>query len=287
MTDWLRLQATFPRERAERLANAMESSGALAVTLENAGEEDYYDTALPGEPLWALQRVTGLYPGDADADALARSLEEAFPGLKLHAGQLADQDWERSWLEHFHPVEVGRRLWVCPSWLEPVDEEAVNLRIDPGLAFGAGTHATTRLCLEYLSGMELDGLAVIDFGCGSGILAIAALLLGAQHATGVDVDPRALEASLENARRNGVEARFAVAEAEGAEAADVVVANILAPTLVELAPLLTALVKPGGVLLLSGILEGQREEVESRFRRSFRFTCRQREEWLLLAGRRK
>lgn len=282
--DWLHLQSTATREQAEMFSAAMEASGALAVTLENAGEDDYYDAALPGEPLWDLQRVTGLYPGRADEQKVVEELQTAFPALTIQSKRLADQDWERIWLENFRPIEVGRGLWVCPSWLEPIRKEAINLRIDPGLAFGSGTHATTRLCLKYLSQADLDGKGVIDFGCGSGILAIAALKLGARRAAGIDLDQRALAASVENARRNDVGNRFFTCTPALAEPAELVIANILAATLVELQPMLSGLVKPGGTLLLSGILEGQQEEVESHYRKSFRFERRQQEEWMLLNG---
>ncbi len=208
-----------------------------------------------------------------------------------HVEEIADQDWERSWMDNFQPMRFGRRLWIVPSWHAAPEPDAVNLLLDPGLAFGTGTHPTTALCLEWLDGQELAGRQVLDFGCGSGILAIAALLLGAERAVGTDIDPQALEASRDNASRNGIEpARFPVylpADLPQRQA-DVLVANILAGPLVSLAPQLTGLVRPGGLLALSGILAEQAEEVRAAYSAHFDLDpTAEREGWIRISGRRR
>jgi ribosomal protein L11 methyltransferase len=198
------------------------------------------------------------------AEVLAGFPEELLQGANQRVEILEDKDWEREWMQHYRPMPFGRRLWVCPSWLEPPDPTAVNLLLDPGLAFGTGTHPTTALCLGEMDGMELDQTSVVDYGCGSGILAVAALRLGAVRALGVDNDPQALVATRDNAGRNGVPVAALEVALPGAfdhdswsHSADVVIANILAGPLVELADTLLGFLKPGGTLLLSGLLESQ------------------------------
>src|SRR5690606_25394554 len=202
--------------------------------------------------------------------------------------EIADQDWERSWMDNFKPMRFGRRLWIVPSWHEAPEPDAVNLLLDPGLAFGTGTHPTTALCLEWLDSQGLDGLQVIDFGCGSGILAIAALLLGADRVTGTDIDPQALEASRDNAQRNQLADErlplYLPADMP-AEPADILVANILAGPLVSLAPQLTGLVKPGGRIALSGILAEQTEEILAAYRDAFELDpVADKDGWLRVSG---
>ena len=206
---------------------------------------------------------------------------------------LEDQVWERAWIEHFQPMAFGKRLWIYPSWAEVPDDGSVVLRLDPGLAFGTGTHPTTALCLEWLDAQNMQGKTVIDYGCGSGILAIAALLLGAQSAIGYDNDPQALTATKDNAEQNhcAEKLQMKLVETKGEtirEQADVVLANILAGPLRELAPLIAPLVKPGGDLVLSGILAEQAEEVMAAYRTlGFGFeTPAIREEWVRLVAKR-
>ena len=211
----------------------------------------------------------GLFDGTADAGALRAALDAALDGGgALRIEPLQDQDWERAWLEHFRPMRFGRRLWVLPGGqtAELADGD-VAVELDPGLAFGTGTHATTALCLDWLGSLDLAGRRVIDVGCGSGILAIAALKLGAAGAVAIDHDPQALLATRENAARNGVADRLTVlgADAPPPEPADVVVANILAGTLIELAPQVEAMVRPGGLLALSGILAEQIDDVAAAY----------------------
>jgi ribosomal protein L11 methyltransferase len=262
---WLQLRLDTRPEQVETLEQLMLATGAVAVTMEDNADQPVLEPGVGETPLWVQTRLTGLYPADtAMAEVLAGFPEELLQGANQRVEILEDKDWEREWMQHYRPMPFGRRLWVCPSWLEPPDPTAVNLLLDPGLAFGTGTHPTTALCLGELDGMELDQTSVVDYGCGSGILAVAALRLGAVRALGVDNDPQALVATRDNAGRNGVPVAALEVALPGAfdhdswsHSADVVIANILAGPLVELADTLLGFLKPGGTLLLSGLLESQ------------------------------
>ncbi|GMG85709.1 50S ribosomal protein L11 methyltransferase [Biformimicrobium ophioploci] len=287
---WLQLRVDTNRDDAARIEAAMLFAGAVSVTLQDNADQPVLEPALGETPLWDATRVTGLFDADIDTrvtEARAAShLCEPLPNARWE--QLEDKDWEREWMEHYHPIQCGERLWVCPSWREPPEADGVNLMLDPGLAFGTGTHPTTFLCLGWLDGAPLAGKTVLDYGCGSGILGIAALLLGAERAAGTDIDPQALLASRENLRRNGLaEDRFPVYLPQDLPQAenDIVVANILAGPLVELAPDLIRQLKPGGRLCLSGILQSQAEAVKSAYRNWIDFDPDGvREEWVRLSG---
>jgi ribosomal protein L11 methyltransferase len=289
---WRRLKLTAAGSQADAIAELLDAHGAVAITTADAGDQPLFHTPGADSGLWDRVVVTGLFPADTSVDTVARSIEEALAapvGLRWEVDELADQDWERSWMDRFEPMRFGRRLWVCPSWHEPPEPDAINIIMDPGLAFGTGTHATTSLCLEWLEEHPPRGLEVIDYGCGSGILAIAALKLGARRATGVDIDLRAVEVSLENAARNDVADRFEGLPPDGLDAhasCDLLIANILAHTLTRLAPRLKALVRPGGRVLLSGILADQVDEVRACYTDAFVFDVRLREDWALLVGTR-
>jgi ribosomal protein L11 methyltransferase len=266
---WLQAHVHTDSAHAAQVEAALAAAGALSVTLLDAADEPVLEPA-PGEaPLWAQIRVTGLFDGAADADGLRATLDAALDGGgALHIEPLQDQVWERAWLEHFRPMRFGRRLWVIPGGqTADLADGDVAVELDPGLAFGTGTHATTALCLDWLDSRDLAGRRVIDVGCGSGILAIAALKLGAAGAVAIDHDPQALLATRENAARNGVADRLTIlgADAPPPEPADVVVANILAGTLIELAPQIVAMVRPGGLLALSGILAEQASDVGAAY----------------------
>lgn len=290
---WLQLTLEASRHTPEQLEEALLEAGALAVTLQDAGAEPVLEPA-PGEtPLWSRTRVTGLFDARTGSHTLRESLRQALGSdavAECRAELLQDRDWVRVWLDDFHPLRFGRRLWVCPTGQIPLDPAAVNLRLDPGLAFGTGTHPTTALCLEWLDGADLQAKTVIDYGCGSGILAIAAVKLGAARAWAVDIDPQALLASRQNALHNGVAERIAPA-APGdlpAVAADILLANILAGPLAALAPRFSTLVRPCGRLVLAGILVQQAAAVQAAFQPWFSFaTRRQREDWVLLEARRQ
>lgn len=276
---------------------ACEDTGAIAVTLADAGDAPILEPAPGATPLWPTIALSALYPDATDPTALVAALRAALerPALEIRFESLADRAWEREWLKDFHPMRFGRRLWICPGGQSPpadaVGTDApVIVWLDPGLAFGTGTHPTTALCLEWLDGAELAAARVLDVGCGSGVLAIAALKLGATEAVAIDIDPQALIASRENAARNGVEGSLAVRAAEQAwdKDYDVVLANILAEPLIELAPRLAAAVRPAGWLVLSGLLPAQGEAVASACRPWFDMApARERDGWVGLVGRRR
>ena len=291
---WLQLRLDTSREESESLEDLMLASGAVAVTLEDNADQPLLEPGVGETPLWNEIRLTGLYPADADmAEVLSHFPEETLARGNWRQEILEDKDWEREWMKHYQPMRFGQRLWVCPSWLEPPEPDAVNLILDPGLAFGTGTHPTTSLCLAQLDGMDLDGTTVVDYGCGSGILAVAALKLGAATVLGVDNDPQALDASRDNAARNGIAPeRLPVAlpgqydSAAWAGRADLVVANILAGPLIELSGTLLGFLRPGGQLLLSGLLETQAGRLcEHYSARTDTQVAATREGWVCLLGK--
>ncbi len=299
---WLEL--TLPCTEAEeaRYQTALEDVGALSVTLMDANAEAPDEQAIfePGvgeTPLWREMTLTALFPVDAAPERILAALDAFDPELDLHGAvfrEVQDQDWERAWMDQFRPMRFGRRTFIVP-WNQALPPEAqaqdaAVVRLDPGLAFGTGTHPTTALCLEWLDGLELAGARVLDFGCGSGILAIAALRLGASEAVGVDNDPQALTATRDNAERNRVADRLTVhlPEDEPAHTYPVVVANILASALDALAPLLASRVAPGGRIALSGILAGQEDELLARYREWFdELRLATREDWVRIEGVRR
>ncbi|MFT4519579.1 MAG: ribosomal protein L11 methyltransferase [Halioglobus sp.] len=266
---WLQLRLDTQSDRVEALENLLLASGAVAVTLEDNGDQPVLEPGVGETPLWHQTCLTGLFLADADMDqVLERIPENLLQGTNRRIEILEDKDWEREWMQHYQPMQFGNRLWVCPSWLPPPDPHAVNLLLDPGLAFGTGTHPTTELCLRELDSLQLAEKTVVDYGCGSGILAVAALKLGAKLALGVDNDPQALTASLDNAQRNDISSKaFHVTKPEDVERdvwsqqADVVIANILAGPLMALAPTLLEFAKPGATVMLSGLLQSQAAEL--------------------------
>ncbi|MEN0107244.1 MAG: 50S ribosomal protein L11 methyltransferase [Pseudomonas sp.] len=290
---WLQVRLAISPEQAETYEDALLSVGAVSVTFMDAEDQPIYEPDLGTTPLWSRTHLLALFEADVDEANLLAHLTLLTGGtLPDHqVERIEDQDWERSWMDNFQPMRFGQRLWIVPSWHAAPEPEAVNLLLDPGLAFGTGTHPTTALCLEWLDGQELNGVEVLDFGCGSGILAIAALLLGAKQAVGTDIDPQALEASRDNAGRNGIDpARFPLYLPEHLpqQQAEVVVANILAGPLVQLAATITALVEPKGRLALSGILVEQAEEVRAAYADAFELDpTAEKDGWVRISGRRR
>ncbi len=296
---FLELSLTARLEQQPRVEEALEDLGALSITLRDADAETPDEQAIfePGVgelPLWPTITLNALFDEHADRRGLAAALGELLPWLEpdqLDFRVVEDQDWERVWMDQYQPMAFGRRLWIYPWNIEPpADDERVVVRLDPGLAFGSGTHPTTALCLQWLDGLELAGKSVIDYGCGSGILAIAALKLGAASAVGVDNDPQALIASRDNAERNGVAERLALflPEDHDSEPADVFVANILAGPLGELAPTFAAAAKPGAPFAISGILDGQQDELLQRYAKWFDALCVDMQDgWVRISGRRR
>lgn len=290
---WLQVRLAITPEQAPTYEDALLEVGAVSVTFMDAEDNPIFEPELNTTPLWSHTHLLALFEADTDSNALLAHLQLLTGGaLPEHqVEEIADQDWERSWMDNFKPMRFGQRLWIVPSWTDAPEPDAVNLLLDPGLAFGTGTHPTTALCLEWLDGQPLHDCNVIDFGCGSGILAIAALLLGAPQAVGTDIDTQALEASRDNAGRNGIApARFPLYLPADMpqEAADVVVANILAGPLVALAPQITRLVKVGGRLALSGILAEQAEEVRAAYAADFNLDpTASKEGWVRISGVRR
>ena len=296
---FLELSLTARLEQQPRVEEALEDLGALSITLRDAdaetpGEQAIFEPGVGELPLWPTITLNALFDEHTDRRGLAEALGELLPWLEpdqLDFHAIEDQDWERVWMDQYQPMAFGRRLWIYPWNIEPpADDERVVVRLDPGLAFGSGTHPTTALCLEWLDGLDLAGQSVIDYGCGSGILAIAALKLGATSAIGVDNDPQALTASQDNAERNGVAERLALflPEDHASEPADVFVANILAGPLGELAPTFAAAAKPGAPFAISGILDGQQDELLARYAEWFdALRVDTRDGWVRISGRRR
>lgn len=257
---------------SEVVETALEELGAVAITYSDAADQPIFEPPLGTTPLWDNTLVTGLFTEDFDSAVIETVLNTSL-GLQsnqLKMSVLDDQPWERSWLEHFEPLQFGKKLWIVPSAYEPPDPDGINILLDPGLAFGTGTHPTTALCLEWLdqNAAAITGSSVIDYGCGSGILAIAAALLGASEVLGTDIDPQALEATRDNAERNAVANKIKLElvpdnDTNAPAAADVLLANILAGPLQELAPQLVPL--STGPIVLSGILAEQLDAVSAAY----------------------
>ena len=282
----------LPGAELERIEDACVRLGAIAVSLFDAGDEPLLEPG-PGEtPLWQSVRLRALFTESVDPDLTAATIA-AVLGLapaRIAVEHVEDRVWEREWLKDFRPMRFGRRLWVVPAGQQPEGHAAALLELDPGLAFGTGTHATTALCLEWLDAHVQGGERVLDYGSGSGILALAALKLGASAAVAFDIDPQALIATRENAAKNGLGGKITVAERAGRIAGpfDIVLANILAGPLVELAPRLAPMARTGGDLVLAGLLERQAAEVAQAYRPWFDIgPAAEREGWTLLAGRRR
>lgn len=265
---WLNVAIETSATHAEALADALMAAGAISVSIEDALAGTALETPQFGEPgsapapLWELSRVTALFE---PADDLPARVSAALAACGITAtpsfAPVAEQDWVRLTQSQFEPIRISDRLWIVPSWHEPPDPTAIHLELDPGLAFGTGSHPTTRLCLEWLEANVAPGCSVLDYGCGSGILGIAAKKIGAGEVVGVDIDPAALAAAAENAQRNRVALRLAHSSEPLTQTFDRVVANILTNPLMLLAPLLTAHLAPGGRLALSGVLESQAQQV--------------------------
>lgn len=274
---------------AERACHAL---GAIALSLSDAGDEPLLEPA-PGEtPLWRETRLGALFAESAEPALIAATLTAVLglPDDAIRCERVADRVWEREWLRDFRPMRFGGRLWVCPGGQQAPDPAAIVLELDPGLAFGTGTHATTALCLEWLDAHLAAGSTVLDYGCGSGILALAALRLGAARATAFDIDPQALVATHDNAARNALAGRLTIAQRAGTIAGpfDLVLANILAGPLRALAPELAGHCRPGGAVLLAGLLDAQATEVAEAYGPWFDIeTAARRDGWTALAGRRR
>ncbi len=290
---WLQLRFQITGDKLDQVESWLEDLGVLSVTLRDAEDEPLFEPPPGALPVWSNIKVEALFPAEADPAAIHAELSRRL-GREPQAWSsemLQDQAWERSWMDQFEPMRFGERLWIVPSWHEPPDAEAVNLLLDPGLAFGTGTHPTTALCLDWLDRHPPVDAKVLDFGCGSGVLALAALKLGARQLVGVDIDEQALVASRDNVARNGIDPdRLTLYLPDDFPAAgqyDLVMANILAAPLIDLADKLVSHIRPGGEIILSGILQEQADSVMAAYAPAVRFTdIRQREDWVFLHGKR-
>ncbi|MGP9801997.1 50S ribosomal protein L11 methyltransferase [Rheinheimera sp. NSM] len=288
---WIQLRVSTTEEKAEQVSDMLMGWGAQAVSFLDAHDTPIYEP-MPGEVIyWTNTVVVGLFDAEHPMDKVVKQLQQVSffkDGVDYKLEQLEDKDWEREWMDNFHPIKFGNRLWVCPSWRDIPDPTAVNVMLDPGLAFGTGTHPTTALCMQWLDATIQSEQTVVDFGCGSGILGIAALKLGAKRVIGVDIDPQAIEASSANAKRNNVEGRIELYLPKDQPSnfqADVVVANILAGPLAELKQVISAYVKPGGQLALSGILASQAQSVIDAYSDEFSFDpIAVQDEWVRLSA---
>lgn len=300
---WLELTLTLHARDQDRIEAALEELGALSITLRDADAETPDERAIfePGvgeTPLWSMIVMDVLFEAITDRGSVLQVLIDRVPELEpaqIAFRDVADQDWTRVWMDQFKPMQFGRRLWIYPWNIEPpADDESVIVRLDPGLAFGTGTHPTTALCLAWLDGLELRDKNVIDFGCGSGILALAALKLGASSVIGIDNDPQAITATIDNAERNEVADRLKVFLPDQFDrdamrsSADALVANILAGPLGELAPQLASFVKGGGKLALSGILREQADDLVVRYAEWFDdLLVTTQDDWVRISATRK
>jgi ribosomal protein L11 methyltransferase len=290
--DWRQFTMKLDSLEADAVEQIFSRHGAHAVTFGDAGDNPVLEPA-PGEtPLWSDTKITGLFAEDADLRLLRQDLLQSFGLDELPENQISsleDRAWEREWLKEFRPMSFGDNLWVSPHGMDVPDERAIIVWLDPGLAFGTGTHETTALCLEWLARIDLNGKRILDVGCGSGILSIAALKLGAASADGIDIDAQAITASRRNAADNGVgdQLRLSMDPAEFSGEYDIVIANILAGTLIELAANLSKRTMHGGVIALSGILSEQVEDVSGAFVDWFTLDPpASRNNWARISGRR-
>ena len=292
-TDWIQIKLRTTNQSADTIAELLEQLGAMAVSYTDAEDSPILEPK-PGERrLWPNTEVTGLLEQGTDPKPILAVLKQLLGDhIPMVATTLEDKNWIRAWMDQFKPLKFGQHLWICPSWLSVDEKDSVVVMLDPGLAFGTGTHPTTSLCLSYLDSLDLKDKDILDYGCGSGILAIAALKLGAKSATGVDIDEQALIASKENAKRNGVEDKLQLVMGTDKKLDlpqfPITVANILAGPLAELEPIIASLTQSGGKLALSGILTEQADSVIEAYSKDFVMNkVKDLDGWALLTGTKK
>ena len=296
--NWLQIHITVQQSQVEICESLLLSLGAVSVTLDDAEDQALLEP-LPGEtPLWDKVIVTGIFQQDEeqplDADALCQFIASQIEHTAIRSEVIEDQAWERAWMDYYEPIQVADNLWIVPEWLEAPNPEVTNIKLDPGLAFGTGNHASTFLCLQWLAGLDLKNKVVIDYGCGSGILGVAALLLGAKYVYATDIDPQAVLATKQNAELNGVADRLWVGLPEEFEAhyqdkTEILVANILAKPLMMLVETFYNLTVPNAQIALAGLIEEQIEDVKAAYAPYFEITGQQmrEENWCRLSGHRK
>ena len=296
---WLQIHITVSQAQVDFTETLLSSLGAVSVTLDDAENQDLLEP-LPGEtPLWNKVIVTGIYAQEDDEEidvaALETFIATQMPDAPLHYEFLEDQAWERTWMDAYEPIKISEKFWIVPEWMQPPESDAVNIKLDPGLAFGTGNHASTFLCLQWLGKTDVKDKIVIDYGCGSGILGVAALLLGAKKVYATDIDPQAVLATKQNAELNGVLEKLYVglpeefnAEFKG-QKADIHLANILAGPLMSLAEEFSTLIKSEGEFALAGVIQEQVSEVSNVYSAFFDvLEVETREEnWCRISGKRK
>ena len=291
--DWIQIKIRTTNSFSDAVAELLEQLGALAVSYTDAEDSPILEPKPGQRRLWPNTEVTGLLDKGTDPEPILAKLKAILGDhIPMAATHLEDKNWIRAWMDQFKPLKFGSHLWICPSWLKVEEENSVVVMLDPGLAFGTGTHPTTALCLGYLDSLDLKDKLVLDYGCGSGILAIAALKLGAKKAMGVDIDEQALQASLENAKRNDVDDRLELVMGTDKKLelpkSQITVANILAGPLAQLEPVIADLTASGGLLALSGILTEQADEVIEAYSKDFIMNkVKDKDGWALLTGTRK
>lgn len=286
---WQQLHLQCQKPHALGAEALLFEAGAVSVLLEDAGDEPLFEP-LPGEsPLWQEIVVTAIFDTNSDEsstlinldfESLANHIASQVNASRFWLSLLDDKDWTREWMSYYHPIQCSDNLWVIPQWITPPDKHATNVILDPGLAFGTGYHATTRLCLEWLSHQNLQGKTVIDYGCGSGVLGIAALLLGAKQVFAVDIDPQAILATQQNAKHNGIidniqamlPNEFLAYWQDTKLQADIITANILAKPLIELTPFFAKIIKPHGSIVLAGLIESQISDVTHAYNPYFKMS---------------
>jgi len=285
--DYLLLKVGVPRQQAEMVETAMLDSGALSCTYQDATDVPIHEPAPGTAPLWPDVVVTGIFAQSTDEDIARHLLKtniSSFTDTEISSEKLQDADWERAWMDDFEPVQVGRKLWVVPTFCEAPDATAVNIALDPGLAFGSGTHPTTHLCLQWLARLDLSGKRIVDYGCGSGILAVAAAMMGAEEVYAYDIDAQAFDATLDNAARNNVANKIVICRSDRdiPSEVDIVVANILLAPLLELQSRFHNLLRDDGKLGVSGVLSAQIATLAQAYATQFRHSETEiREQWAM------
>ncbi len=281
---WQSIEIVLDTEQEQAFSELILEHGALSVTTAAADDTEIFEIDGQIEDNWVRIKLTGLFDVATDTSGLIEQLATS-PGIQFTIKVLEDQNWERAWLDHFVPVQVSEKLWVVPSWHDPIDKNAVNIQIDPGMSFGTGTHESTRLCLSWLSDLDLSRKTILDYGCGSGILAIGALKLGAEKALATDIEPRSLAATLENAEKNDVAQQIEtyLPESLPVQKVGIVVANILATTIIDLKNVLLSHLEDNGQLLLAGILLEQESMVKQAMP-NLRWQTRIKGNWVALLG---
>lgn len=302
---WQQLHLVIQKQQSDYAEALLLEEGAISILLEDAGDEPLFEP-LPGQsPLWSDIVMTAFFDTHTsdihqhtDFETLACTIASQVNASRFWLTTLDDKDWTKEWLSHYHPIQCSQNLWIIPEWLDPVDSTATNILIDPGLAFGTGYHATTRLCLDWLSTQDLKDKVVLDYGCGSGILGVGALLLGAKSVLAVDIDPQAVLATRQNAKRNGVDSKIQVFLPDEwhayhqthAPIIDTLTANILAKPLIEFAPYFNQILDTGAAVVLSGLIQSQIDDVLSAYTPYFKmdapfyYNTQQDRHWYRLSG---